>query len=140
MRLMTGDKTVSLSPGFTLELEAPVYVDPGQEGTGFFIHKGPITHKGIKLPGNTVSEGAGTLVRGFFLENYEVGSLAPASNNSVAVVYTHLKPFTNVIYFQAVTGERGMVSIVAAPIHDHSSIVQGGPAYGTYFRDINPNQ
>jgi hypothetical protein len=27
------------------------------------------------------------------------------------------------------------IDIIAVPIHDHSSIVAGGPAYGTYFTD-----
>jgi hypothetical protein len=51
------------------------------------------------------------------------------------IVYTHKKSAKQFILFYADTPEMGMVSVVPMPIHDHSSVVQGGPAYGTYFSD-----
>jgi hypothetical protein len=41
----------------------------------------------------------------------------------------------NKVYFLSRTGEKGVVDIISVPIHDHSSVVTGGPAYGTYFTD-----
>lgn len=76
-----------------------------------------------------------TLKRGFCLESEEVGSLGDegAYPDEVAIKYTQKLPTSNIIWFYAYTGER--VRIAAQPIivHDHSSIPQGGPAYGTYY-------
>jgi len=74
------------------------------------------------------------LLSGFAVDDDAVGSLRSASGD-VAAVYKHTRPEKNFIYFFALTGEMAVVSIVAVPIHDHSSIIQGGPAYATYFND-----
>jgi hypothetical protein len=77
-----------------------------------------------------------SLTRGFAVENDKVGTIAPATDDEGAsVVYTHKVGDENGIWFFSVTGEMGLVRIIAVPIHDHGSIVQGGPAYGTYFDD-----
>jgi hypothetical protein len=81
--------------------------------------------------GTVVSE---SLVNGFYVENPDVGSIEPVENNT-AVTYEHKKFSPNRIVFVARTGELGVVDVISVPIHDHSSIVTGGPAYGTYFAD-----
>jgi len=78
-----------------------------------------------------------SLTNGFYLENEEVGTIT-AVENEPAVIYTHKKPEKNSIWFVARIGagtRRGVCNVMSVPIHDHSSIVQGGPAYGTYFSD-----
>ena len=74
---------------------------------------------------------------GFYVENEAVGTITPVTDEP-AVIYTHKKPEQNAVWFVASVGagkRRGVCNIMAVPIHDHSSIVQGGPAYGTYFSD-----
>ena len=75
-----------------------------------------------------------TLVNGFYVADPLVGSIDPVPNEP-AVIYTHKKFSTNKIVFVARTGEQGIVEVISVPIHDHSSIVTGGPAYATYFAD-----
>ena len=78
-----------------------------------------------------------SLTNGFYVEDEDVGTIERVPNKA-AVVYTHKKPEPNTIWFIAASGagsRRGAVNVVSVPIHDHSSIVQGGPAYGTYFSD-----
>ena len=74
------------------------------------------------------------IVQGFAVLYPEVGTIE-AIEGEPAVKYTHKKFSMNKIYFLARTGEMGHVDIISVPIHDHSSIVTGGPAYGTYFTD-----
>lgn len=73
------------------------------------------------------------LIKGFYVDDPEVGELT--ENADGGVIYTHKKYAQNKIYYFARTGERGEVHVISVPIHDHSSIVTGGPAYGTYFTD-----
>ena len=74
------------------------------------------------------------LIKGFYLEDPDVGELAGVPGEP-AVIYTHKKYAQTKIVYLAQTGERGEVCIISVPIHDHSSLVTGGPAYGTYFTD-----
>jgi len=76
-----------------------------------------------------------TLTEGFLVEDNTVGTIEETEEDSASIYYTHNRPERNCIWFYASTGERGFVDIVTVPIHDHSSIVQGGPAYGTYYSD-----
>lgn len=76
------------------------------------------------------------LVNGFRVENADVGTLVPLANE-VGVLYTHNKPAQNRVFFHAGNGKFSVVNIVNVPIHTHQSITQGGPAFGTYFRDKN---
>lgn len=114
---------VFLIPGMRLRVNTVFEVVPGSRGLGFFAWP----EKTIKFKGKTYD-----LINGFGLENLVVGSLDSAGD---AVIYTHKYPDKNSIYFFALTSEMGQIDIVAVPIHDHSSIVQGGPAYATYFND-----
>ncbi|RKX67061.1 MAG: hypothetical protein DRP42_01435 [Tenericutes bacterium] len=81
------------------------------------------------------------LVRGYLVDNPDVGDISidgiPDSEGAT-VKYIHYKAQNNAIYFYSAIGsppDVAIVNVVAVPIHDHSSIVQGGPAYGTYFSD-----
>lgn len=75
-----------------------------------------------------------TLTQGFVVDNTDIGDLT-AVVGEPAVLYKHKKFAENVITFYALTGEMGKLFVISVPIHDHSSIVTGGPAYGTYFSD-----
>ena len=78
----------------------------------------------------------GDITRGFVLEDTRNGELTLTNDDvGTSVTYTHKRPISNSIWFFAVTGERGLVNVISVPIHDHSSVVMGGPAYGTYFDD-----
>jgi hypothetical protein len=115
---------VFLIPGMRLRVSMIIEVMPNSRGIGFFAWPFP----SINFKGKTF-----TLIKGFGLDNESVGTLA--GSGPVGVVYSHIAPEKNSIYFFALTGEMGQVDLVAVPVHDHSSIVQGGPAYATYFND-----
>lgn len=108
-----------LLPGMKAKLKAP----------GYYIATGNrklMNADGVYEPKS--------LTNGFVVQYDDVGTIE-AVPSEPAVVYTHKKFGLNKIYFFARTGEIGIVDVVAVPIHDHSSIVTGGPAYGTYFTD-----
>ena len=75
-----------------------------------------------------------SLTNGFVVQYEDIGVIEAVADEP-AVIYTHKKFGLNKIYFFARTGEIGLVDVIAVPIHDHSSVVAGGPAYGTYFTD-----
>lgn len=110
--------SVYLLPGMSVKLTANF----------FFAKSGSVMHK--YQDGSTK---AVTLLHGFVLDDTTVGEIV--AGDGADVVYKHKKFELNVITFYAVTGEKGRVDVMSVPIHDHSSIVAGGPAYGTYFVD-----
>ena len=76
------------------------------------------------------------ILRGFVVEDERNGVLSAAPDEQgTVIIYTHKRIAANAIWFFAVSGERGLVNVISVPIHDHSTIVHGGPAYGTYFDD-----
>jgi len=117
---------VYLIPGMQIEIKCPV---TPKNGHGYFPRTEPLPQSvlaGMASPGE--------LIRGFVLEDTAVGTLS-IGNEGLSVIYTHNKTAENAIWFFSLTGERGLVNVISVPIHDHSSIVQGGPAFGTYFDD-----
>ena len=118
---------VYLSPGMKVKLKVPVN---GPNNQGFFTRT-------EELPAGFWKDQnkAGEIIRGFVVENTDVGELRPTDEAEAAVTYCHKQPYPNAIWFFARTGERGLVRVISVPIHDHSTIVHGGPAYGTYFDD-----
>lgn len=79
-----------------------------------------------------------TLTNGFFVVNSTVGVIERilTEDEGFGVLYWHKKPESNIImYITEDPRVQGMCNVISVPIHDHSSIVQGGPAYGTYFSD-----
>lgn len=116
-----GNISIHLLAGMKVKISPPQNVFLGE---GYFPYIGTFSFNGSDV----------TPVKGFWLEHGDIGTLAPVEGE-LAVIYTHKKSEKNTIWFKAATGELGTVSIVSVPIHDHSSIVQGGPAFGTYFSD-----
>lgn len=74
------------------------------------------------------------LYNGFGVMYPEVGTVT-AVPAEPAVNYTHKRYGLNKIVYFSINGEMSYVDVISVPIHDHSSIVTGGPAYGTYFTD-----
>lgn len=121
---MASNRTISttsiyLLPGMTMKITA----------IGHYVEKKEIVH--AKADGTTIRT---TPINGFVLDNTDVGKIEEVAGEP-AIMYTHNKFATNYITFYALTGETGRIFVNAVPIHDHSSIVTGGPAYGTYFAD-----
>jgi hypothetical protein len=114
-----GNTAVYLLPGMKIKLSVPNYF----KGTG--------TRKIMLSDGSYVTA---ELTNGFWVEKEDVGTIDPLAGEP-AVVYTHKKFAQNRIVYFSKTGEIGEVDVMAVPIHDHSSVVTGGPAYGTYFTD-----
>lgn len=85
----------------------------------------------VLLNGETKS-----LLNGFVLENEDVGEIIKTHSDKVAIDYKHLLPASNIIWFYAYTGERVRMAAMPMIVHDHSSVSQGGPAYGTYYSYI----
>lgn len=77
-----------------------------------------------------------TLKMGFCLQNEEVGTIPKEYKDKVAIDYKHRYPLENVIWFYSAQGELVRILVANVPVHDHSSIPTGGPAYGTYFSDF----
>jgi hypothetical protein len=78
----------------------------------------------------------GAMINGFVVEDERVGAIVEATDEpGTVVIYTHKRIEENAIWFFSTSGERGLVNVISVPIHDHSTIVHGGPAYGTYFDD-----
>lgn len=114
-----GSVAIYLLPGMKAKLSVP----------DFFVGTGNKQY--MKSNGELVEM---RLTQGFFVEDEDVGTIEAVSGEP-AVIYTHKKYAQNKIVYTARTGERGEVNVIAVPIHDHASIVTGGPAYGTYFTD-----
>lgn len=78
-----------------------------------------------------------TLKNAFYEEsNGIVGEITGVLTDKFGATYWHKKPEKNAIwYISAHPNIKVLWNIISVPIHDHSSIVQGGPAYGTYFSD-----
>ena len=78
-----------------------------------------------------------TLMNAFYEESQgTIGELTRVLDDKFGVEYWHKKPEKNAIwYISAHPHIKILWNIISVPIHDHSSIVQGGPAYGTYFSD-----
>lgn len=115
--------TAYFQPGRTYTLYIPVTMS---NLYGYFPQKTPIT---------LVDKPPIEFKNGFFVENEEVGDIVKIHSDKVAVDYLHKFSGDNVIWFYAITGERARILVGSVPVHDHSSIITGGPAYGTYASD-----
>ena len=119
---------IYLLPGMKADIYVPL--DTNHNTAEYPTKLSTVSVQGVTKP----------LVNGFYLANENVGVIERAldTQNDVGfgIRYWHKKPEENTIVY--VTNKSGLTftcSIVSVPIHDHSSIVQGGPAYGTYFSD-----
>jgi hypothetical protein len=119
MAKIAGSVAIYLLPGMKAELSV----------TDYF--KGVGSRKYTTAAGEEKEE---KLKNGFIVMDPDVGTIEESSDKA-AVIYTHKKYAQNKIFYWSRTGERGEVDIIAVPIHDHASIVTGGPAYGTYYTD-----
>jgi len=117
-----GETVVYLLAGMRVKIKAPVNVALSQ---GWF----PSSED------QYVGDSLKTPLRGFIVEDENVGTIELSSETEVSVIYYHKKAAENRIWFFAATGEKAVCTVSSVPIHDHSSVVQGGPAYGTYFSD-----
>ena len=123
--------SVYLMPGSQIEIIAPV---DGSNSAGFFARR----QETEPLPDSywdNKPNARKDLLRGFSVEDKTIGDIKESDQDEVSVIYTHKKPYGNSIWFFARTGERGLIKVISVPIHDHSTIAHGGPAYGTYFDD-----
>jgi len=86
---------------------------------------------------HTYSDGTQEMVQttnGFVVDDADIGEIKPVEG-SASFKYTHKKFSANAITFYARNSAMGRCDIISVPIHDHASIVTGGPAFGTYFSD-----
>lgn len=120
----TTNVTVYLMAGEIYTIEIPVTLSNNH---GYFPRKGTVS------PLLTNKDEPTTLQNGFYVENEEVGTIEKVYGDKIAVDYKHKYSTENAIWFLASTGEKVKVSIGTMPVHDHASVVTGGPAYGTYF-------
>lgn len=77
------------------------------------------------------------LTRGFVVLDDEVGSIRVTKQEEAAVLYTHKKKMRNEIWFFALTGETAVIDVVNVPIHDHSSLITGGPSLSVYSSEFH---
>lgn len=110
-----------------------IYLIPGMEISLVVSNMAPKVGNFIYLDENSEYKTV-QLINGFFLVDETSGILTPGSGNSSAT-YVHTKFSKNRIVFVSVNKDIATLDIIAAPIHDHSSVLTGGPAFGTYFSD-----
>jgi hypothetical protein len=116
-----GGCTITMKVGSKIKVEVPYELIEGQS---WFVQQGSIKFNGDDRP----------LMRGFLVENTYVGVIEETDNTEeVAVFYTQLRDGENRVWFFSATGETAICNVTRIPVHDHSSIMQGGPAYATYF-------
>jgi hypothetical protein len=123
---------MSINPGMN---SSAIYVLPGMtvkiKALKHFCRHDDVTHEYL----NGESKPNVQLRRGFVVDNPDIGDIEDSKEEEASILYKHKKFAENVITFYADTGEMGKVFVISVPIHDHSSIITGGPAYGTYFTD-----
>lgn len=123
--------TIYCIPGKTYEIEIPRTLENFK---GYFPLSGS-----VKIEDSSGSTQLRTIEHnGFVVEDEDIGEiLGPlADSMKVGIQYKHKRPGDNTIWFFALTGERLKININGSiDIHDHSSIVTGGPAYGTYYSE-----
>lgn len=86
---------------------------------------------------------ASELTRGFRLSNPDLGELTDTGVDEWNCVnYIHKYPGKQVVEFiEAQARRRSYIEISGSiRIHDHASIPQGGPAYATYYSEIEENE
>jgi len=116
-----------------------VYLIPGMYAD-FWIPVDELNNRAV-FPTRATSITVGGVLHdiknGFYVENEEVGTIKKElTDGKFGIKYWHKKPEENSVWFlSADPAVRVLFSVLSVPIHDHSSIVQGGPAYGTYFSD-----
>jgi hypothetical protein len=124
--------TIYLIPQQVVKIEIPVNEIAGE---GFFAR---ISNDDGTTPAVIPIENElKTLQNGFCVGNEKAGEIIKVYSDAVAIDYKHKLGLENVIYFFAATGEWGFVEVSSVPVHDHSTLVQGGPAYGTYFTRVD---
>lgn len=118
--------TLSLDIGGQLVLKVPI--DSNNTGSGAFPHAGPVVFGGSTY----------TLTLGFGVSDPNVGIIEVTENSDcLEVKYTHNKPANQRVCFFAADSRVAILDIIRVPVHDHSSIYQGGPAHGTYYSEGN---
>ena len=122
--------SLNLLPNMSVELEV----------SGYFARSDPypVYNEVTKQTDNKV------LLHGFYVEDEDVGTIE-AVQGKTAVKYTHQKSKENSIWFIARTEtggspDKGVFRVIYVPIHDHASLVTGGPAFSTFssegYRDV----
>lgn len=115
-----GNLAMYLLPGMTAIIKAE----------NSFAEMGKVLHTYPDERGKTAT----STTNGFVVDNTDVGVIEPVEGKA-AVKYTHKKYAANAITFYARNSAMGRCDIISVPIHDHASIITGGPAFGTYFSD-----
>jgi len=118
----------NVSLGTTYKIALPQDVSLG---IGFWPRTDPVIVNGVSY----------TLKAGFRLEKEDqgIGKLEDNYPNELAVDFTPLLHSDYSIFFYAITGEIVRFGATHIGIHDHASILTGGPAYGTYYTGLNVN-
>lgn len=113
-----------------------VYLRAG-EVYSFVIPNDTLNNKGYppKVGSFTYDGVSRTYINGFWLESEVVGEILEPIADKVGMVYRHKLPQENVIWFESFLGHKVRYSIGNIPVHDHASIVTGGPAYATYYSE-----
>lgn len=117
---------ISLLPGMEIQLEV----------TGYFAKTG--TYKVYNE--NTKETDTKQLLNGFYVEDEDVGEIRDTDTVGTSVIYKHKKAKENTIWFIARTEvaglpETGRFRVITIPVHDHSTITTGGPAFATYWNE-----
>ena len=125
MSKITNIQLTGMTPGHDYKINVLVSRD---DGAGFSPKIGSAEVGGITKQ----------LKVGFYLVNEgEIGELIDRYPKEVAIAFRPKLYGEATIYFFASTGEIIRFGIMATEVHDHASILTGGPAYGTYYSDLS---
>ena len=117
--------TLTMWPGMTVVLDV----------RGYFAKQGEFKVINERT-GETETK---LLTNGFYVDDTDIGDIV-AVEGRTSVVYTHKKAKENNVWFVALTEvdgepERGVFRAVYVPVHDHGSLITGGPAHATYHSE-----
>ncbi len=116
--------TISITQGMYINISVPVDSEIGQ---------GEFARESVDEVRLNKEDRPHTM--GFVSEFPEIGTIEEVTSPNIVVKYTHLQSAPNRIFFFTPNDDVHIISIISMPIHDHSSVYQGGPAYGSYAYD-----
>ena len=125
-RKVVDNISIGLDLSSIITLKVPI--NKNNSGSGAF----PLLSKTVNYNGKIFNT---EKTLGFAVDDPTGGQLYEPSATCLEIKFKYLKPVNNIIYFFSTDGRISTINIISVPLHNHSSIYQGGPAYGTYHSE-----
>jgi len=122
---------------FLTNLTVPLFLRPG------CVYDIVIPHDATNAYGYAPAHGTSDIdgivaeyQNGFVVKNEEVGVIYKKYPDDVKIAYHHKLAMDNTVWFVSAIGHTVKFIVGIITPHDHASIATGGPAYGTYYTQI----